>query len=478
MSKQAEARAALHHRIVANRVVAMAVVAAVALAAFFWFRSDRPREHTLRFSAGDSLSHRHQVALVLCGEAAKHGLDIELIPTFGSQESLAKVAAGELDAAMTLGDFDIPDDQIRQVAVLGHEAMHLFVKPELVEGGLAGLRGKTLSLSAPGSNTHKISHKLLEFVGLVAGRDYEEKDFSYTQLIEAPAGGLPDGIFAITALPWVEVGEMLVKKHGYRLMELPFGDAVALRNPSVRDMVIPAYSYGIDPAVPERPLHTAGQPLLVVANRQTPDEAIVRLMTVLFDSDFGRRARLPKLDASMVCAEREFPLHTGTRKYLNRNEPLIKTDMIDKVENLRSFLVSAAVAAFLFWRWQKRRKLIGFETFIDAVSEVELAALAIERKGDVDFDELRRLRRRLSEIKGEALERQSEGAISGEEQMASFLTHVLDVRNYLDSLLAREPASAADAHSGAGKAVEVEHIREHQNGGAATGATQTEKIVT
>ena len=48
MSQQAEARAALHSRIVANRVVALAVVAAVALAAFFWFRGDRPREHTLR----------------------------------------------------------------------------------------------------------------------------------------------------------------------------------------------------------------------------------------------------------------------------------------------------------------------------------------------------------------------------------------------------------------------------------------------
>ena len=424
------------------------------------------------------MSHRHQVALILCSEAARHGLDIELVATSGSQESLAKVAAGELDAAMALGDFDIPDDQIRQVAVLGHEAMHLFVKPELIEGGLAGLRGKRLSLSAPGSNTHKIAHNLLEFVGLVAGRDYEEEDFSHAKLKEATIGGLPDGIFAITALPWAEVGEALVNMHGYRLMELPFGDAIALRNPSVHDIVIPAYSYGIDPPVPEKPLHTAGQPLLVVANRQTPDEAIVRLMKVLFDSDFGRRARLPALDAGAVDKEREFPLHAGARKYLNRNEPLIKTDMIDRVENLRSFLVSAAVAAFLFWRWHKRRKMIGFETFIDAVTEVELAALEIERKGDVDFDELRRLRRRLSEIKGEALERQSEGAISGEEQMASFLTHVLDVRNYLDSLLVREPHAAADARSGGGQAAEFDDAHEHKNGAPSTGVAQTEKIVT
>ena len=322
---------------------------------------------------------------------------------------MSKVAAGELDVAMTLGDFDIPDEHLRQVAVLNSEAMHLFVRPELVAGGLIGLRGHTLSLSIEGSNTNKMSHRMLEFVGMLPGRDYTEVDFAHNELIDLPAEKIPDGVFLISSLPSGEIGDRLVHQLGYRLMELPFGDALALRNPSLHDTVIPAFSYGIDPPVPERPLHTLGQHLLVVANRNAPSAAIERLMSVIFESEFGRRARLPSLNPNGADEGNEFPMHPGALKYLHRNEPLIRADSIDKVENLRSFLVSAAVAVFLFWRWQRRRKMIGFETYIDAVSELELTALDMERTETIDYAELRGTAPALSELKNEALERRIRG---------------------------------------------------------------------
>ena len=87
--------------------------------------------------------------------------------------------------------------------------------------------------------------------------------------------------------------------------------------------------------------------------------------------------------------------------------------------------------------------MIGFEAYIDAVTEVELAAMNMDRSGPADFDELRRLRSRLTELKNEALEREAEGVLTGDDQMSSFLTHVSDVRNYLDSLLSREPLPPA-----------------------------------
>lgn len=444
MSRKEEARAALHSRIIANRFVAVAMVLGFALAAFFWFYRQEPARHQLRMTAGEGLSHRHRLAEILRQEAAGYGLDIDLVATAGSQESLAKVSAGEIDVALTLGDFDIPDEHIRQIAVLDDEAMHLFVRPELVAGGLIGLRGKTLSLGNRGSNTHKMAERLMSYVGLQPDVDYQIKEFWNKELLELTPEQMPDGVFAITSLPWGEVGEHLVKNLGYTLMELAVGDAIALRNPEAHDMVIPAYSYGMAPAVPDRPLHTIGQKMLVVASRGTSELAIERLMRVLFESEFGRRARLPNLDSTAVLTSREFPLHDGARKYLNRNEPLIKADSIDKLENLRSFLVSAALAIFLFWRWQKRRNMIGFETYIDAVSEVELEALAMDRENRVDQAQLRKLGRRLSELKNDALERQSEGVIAGEEQMASFLTHVSDVRNYIQAV-ARQPQDTTPA---------------------------------
>jgi TRAP-type uncharacterized transport system substrate-binding protein len=461
-TKKDEARAALRSRILANRVVAVAMVVAIALTVYLWFHQNGPRRHILRMTAGDPLSHRYVLAELLREEAKKYDLDLELTGNWESQDALTKVADGKLDIALTLGDFDIPDEKLRQVAVLNREAMHLFVRPELVAGGLVGLRGHTLSLSTTGSNTQKMSRHMLQLVGLESGRDYKEIDMKNAEIMAAPADQMPDGIFIIAALPWGEVGERLVHELNYRLMELPFGDAVSLRNPSVRDAVIPAFSYGIDPPVPDHPLHTLGQQLLIVANLDTPNAAIERLMRVIFESEFGRRARLPSLSSSAAAGGNEFPMHAGALQYLHRNEPLIKADSIDKVENLRSFLVSAALACFLFWRWQKRRNMIGFETYIDAVSEVEYSALIMERGGKVDFNELRSLRQRLTELKGEALEREAEGVLTGEEQMTGFLTHVMDVRNYLDSMLSREPQPQADGQRAAtGHDQETLHNSEH-----------------
>lgn len=438
-----EARAALRHRVLMNRFVAVALLAFIGLTLYFWFHEAAPKAHKLRMTAGDPLNHRYELALLLQQEAAKHDLELEIVGDWESQDALTKVANDELDIALTLGDFDIPDEKLRQVAVLNREMMHLFVRPELVDGGLRGLRGHKLSLNVPGSNTHKMSHRMLHLVGLESGQDYEEVALPHAEIMTRSADELPDGIFVITSLPWGEVGERLVQQLGYRLMELPYGDAVSLRNPSVRDAIIPAYSYGISPPVPERPLHTLGQQLLVVANRDTDNLAIERLMSVVFESEFGRRARLSTLNPLVSHDGNEFPMHAGALKYLHRNEPLIRADSIDKIENLRSFLVSGALACFLFWRWQKRRNMIGFETYIDAVTELELAAMNMDRTGPLDFDELKRLRGRLTELKTEALEREAEGVLTGEDQMTSFLTHVLDVRNYLDAMLSREPVSPA-----------------------------------
>jgi hypothetical protein len=69
---------------------------------------------------------------------------------------------------------------------------------------------------------------------------------------------------------------------------------------------------------------------------------------------------------------------------------------------------------------------------------VELESLEFERADQLDAEHLQRLRRRLTELKTEALEKHAEGRLNGEEQMVSFLAHVTDVRSYLESLFAHE----------------------------------------
>lgn len=436
MSQVEHTRNALAGRIRKNRLAAIIAALCLLATGVFWYVGHRPRRSFIAMTAGDVLGHRHELALLLQDEAAQHGLDIQLQPSAGSQEALALVSSGVLDAALVQGDLDVHDEKLAEVAALHSEPLHLFVKPELLQGGFAALKGKRLNLSTPESGTRKVALETLRFMGL-SNADYRDESRSYEELARLSAEKLPDGIFAVSALPWM-MGADLVHQRGYRLMELPFGDALAVRNASLHDMQIPAYTYSVVPPVPERPVHTVAARLMIVANRQTPDSTVRLLLEILFESDFARRTNLPRLNPGDMESARELPLHAGTVQYLNRNDPLITGEIIESVENLRSFLVSAAVAGFLLWRWQVQRRMIGFETYLDGVTEIELEALDLERAGTVDVPQLLRLRRRLTELKSEALEKHAEGVLKGEEQMISFLAHVTDVRSYLESLFAHE----------------------------------------
>ena len=446
-------REALAGRVRRNRLLAVAVVT---VAVYFLLLSAVRPKHSLRMSAGDVLSHRHELALILSEEAGKHRLDIDVHATAGSKKALELLAAGELDVAFVQGDVAIDSPNVRQVAALLGEPLHLFVKPELAGHGLAALKGKRINVGARESGTRIVAQETLAFVGLRAGTDYEDVALSYEELLATPTATLPDGIFAMTALPWKEMGDALVKQHGYRLLELPFGEAMALRNGVLHDMVIPAYSYSVDPPVPDAPMHTVSARLLAVAHKDVPAGAIERLLQVLFESDFALHAELPTLDPADIVAVRQFPLHPGAIKYLHRNDPLLANDLIDRAENLRSFLVSAGLATFLLWRWRSRRRLIGFETYIDSATELELEALDLERHGTLDSSRLLALRRRLSELKSEALEKHAEGVLKGEDQMAGFLLHVADVRSYLESLFAHESRQQAAIAEAAADAATVD----------------------
>jgi TRAP transporter TAXI family solute receptor len=386
-------------------------------------------------TAGDVLGHRHAILEALKHEAARKGLEVTIDETVGSQQALERVADGLLDAALVQGDAGVKRAELRQAAILTDEPLHLFVRPELAAEGPSGLRGKRLNLGPHGGGTRKVALQVLRFIGLRPDTDYRDEARTYAELAELSSQELPDGIFAVSALPW-ELGGMLVREHGYRLMELPFGEAMTLTDRNLDDSTIPAFTYSVAPAVPERPLHTVAPHLLLVTHKDVAEQTIVRLMEVLFESDFTRRASLSRLDPQKMESHLEFPLHEGAKSYLHRNEPLMTNEDIESVENLRSFVVSGLLAAFVAWRWWVRRRMIGFEKYLDAVTEIELDALALEQSDVPDTETLLRLRRRLTEIKSEALEKYAEGRLRGEEQMASLLMHVSDVRRCLDALFA------------------------------------------
>ena len=460
-------------RRVAREWVAAALgLTALAVPALVYFHEYGPTRYSLSISAGDPDGLRQQIALHLKAAAAKQQVFIEIVPTRGSEHALELIESGQLKLALVQGGLETQNRaNIRQVASLKIEPLHLVVKSEIdapkteETQGLDFLRGKTVNLGAVGSGTNELSREVLKFAGLKAGSEEEPGDFTpvtltYSQLLdEKDRSRLPDAAFMVSALP-SPVARYLIGRD-YRIVPLRFGDAFALdsthnspaisvrkagdkadRNRAfgvdrihVYNTEIPAYTYRLSPPMPEHPVSTFGTRLLLVARADADTEAIVQLLKAAYAVGPGGAV----LDPALADLPPEIDWHDGTLAYRNRIKPLFFGDAVDFMEKGTSLLGAILGGSFFLWQWYRqrvrRRRDIGFESYILKVAEVERCALQYELGAKLDLKELIRLQAELSHLKSEALQRFARGELEGEELLSGFVTHVNDARNYLTRLI-------------------------------------------
>jgi TRAP-type uncharacterized transport system substrate-binding protein len=451
-------------------VVALAVAAGV-----YWQSLDR-KVYRLSITAGSREGLRYQIATHLASAAAHKRMSLRVVATSGSEESLQEVENGALDLALVQGGLDPRGrDQVRQVAALGIEPLHLLVKAEIAPQsnevlGLEFLRGRVVNLSERGSGTYQLAREVLEFAGLkspgsgVPG-DYIASTLGYERLLaETNRARLPDAVFTVSALP-SPVARSLVTRMNYRIVPLRFGEAFALdamRTSSgstpddtatelhridrlhIHNTTIPAYTYELTPPVPAESTPTFGTRLLLVANRNVETKAIMRLLEAGFANGPGG----PVLDPALLDLPSEIEWHAGTHLYRESNQPLVLNDLVDFLE--KSASLSAIVLGGLFCLWQsyrqrrRRRRDLGFEAYMQRVTSIEQRALEFELSATLDIKQLLALQVELSGLKNEALRRFTSGEIEGEELISGFITQVNDARGYLMRLILHERDNLED----------------------------------
>ncbi|MBN8616269.1 MAG: hypothetical protein J0L92_37130 [Deltaproteobacteria bacterium] len=400
--------------------------------------ASRDRHHHLRITAGDERGHRTVIARELARLAARRGLELEIISTQGSMDAITQVADRTLDAALVQGGLDAPES-VREVAPVALEPLHVLARGELWE--LEDLRGARVQLAPPGSGTRVLAIDVLALAGLCdedgSHASFTEVEHSYAELETLETDALPDAIFHVSTLP-SPVAQRLLSRRGYHLLSLPIAGAVHLHNVAVLPGVIPAYTYGATPPTPREAVPTLATRMLVVAHRDADDAAVRLLLDTLDSEAFARAANLSRVERAPLWDEAELPLHRGTQQWLRRDQPLLTPELMEGLESLRSFLVSLVVAAFLFYRWYRTRKLHGLDGFLAEVSVIDRDVLAAERAPNLELQTLLDLRVRLGEVKARALESFAKGSIHSEELLSSFLTHVSDVRSHLNAMILSE----------------------------------------
>jgi TRAP-type uncharacterized transport system substrate-binding protein len=446
---------------------------ALVLAALFYFHSPGPQSYRLSITAGEALGMRHQLAQRLRKEIFRHGLEFTLHPCEGSEEALDWVNTRNVDLGLVQGGLSASGrPNVRQVATLHIEPIHLAVKKELapsVSASLLALRAKTVDLGKPGTGTHSLALAILDFVGLQPrDRDpvhgYTPLNLDRQQLYaEQDTSRLPDAVFLVVSLPSSTI-HYLVARHGYRLVPLPFAEALALESLErpgtddaqesgeghvvlgrIQSTIIPAYTYGIEPPVPDKPLPTIGTRLLVVAHKDVPPRAVFQLVEGTYASEFGQLVH-PHLDARLMDLPPEFPWHDGALLYQHRNAPLLSGAVMDSAHKAFAILAAVVTSLFVLWQWSKSQGTLtrnrGFKEYIAQVAHIEERALEAERTSSLALSELFALRDRVRRLKTEALkEFARRDLLVDKDLLFGFLVQVNDARDYLSRLILQSEES-------------------------------------
>jgi TRAP-type uncharacterized transport system substrate-binding protein len=452
-------------------LLAILGISGIAVAVFLLLNKPREQPLRLRMTAGQEAGTRHRIAQALKQEAARHAISIELEAMAGSEEAIEAVRSGRVDVALVQGALHMTEQSdVRQVAALHIEPLHLLVKDEIhqkLTRNLSGLRGKSVNLGERGSGTYALALEVMAFSGLRPNVDFIESTLSYADLAaQTDRSRLPDAIFSVSTLP-SPIARHLVTRHAYRLTPLPFREAFVLGDlhdvaPAssgetaaaskidrrfVYDTVIPAFAYEIEPPVPPEPVHTLATRVLLVARAETPSPTIKRLLGIVFSSPFSQVIQ-PPLDAKLLEAPPELPWHDGTTGYVRGNSPLIADDVIDLVEKEVSILGVLAGGVFCLSKWlsrrYRRRREQSFETYIIQVAGIERQALALSKAPTLDLPQLLQLQDELARIKAEAIQRFAEGQLDGEELMSGFLVHASDTRDFLVRLVLHQRDNIED----------------------------------
>ncbi|NQZ82702.1 MAG: hypothetical protein HRT52_16965 [Colwellia sp.] len=274
------------------------------------------------------------------------------------------------------------------------------------------IKGRTLFLG----NSSTVSRKFVETIAKLRGID--EKEY---QIVDRLSPGKTDVVFFFSAI------SPAFKQHnlkGYRLYSMGRPESLGLGSiaeaiqyvfPQMKPFIIPVNTYpgfGNEQAVV-----TISVDMVLVTHQDISEQVIYRLMQTLVE----QKAKLTSLSPSLFFGitdqfeplKLNFPLHQGTRRYLERDRPSFFERFAEMINMLAYLSVLLLTSGGAFYRWRRQRKK-------DRIDRFYLRVLAVREQ----LDELSLLAalQQLKEIENEAFQLLIDEELVADESFQIFLT--------------------------------------------------------
>lgn len=326
----------------------MLIVILLGIAGYFGWELI-PQTYTLRISGGEVLGNRHYLVMVLKKTAVEKRVVLLVEPVTGSFAALEKVSRNELDVAFIQGGLDdkiYPD--VVHISTIEPEVLHLLVKPGI--NTLEELKGKSVNTGSVTGGTRVVVEKIMKFSELQSNIDYRETNYTLEELSSLHSERLPDAVFILSTLP-SHFAEFFIKNRGYRIIDIPFPNSLALRYGWVNSEYIPAYTYNIIPPIPDHNINTVGINIHIVGNSKTDSKAVFELLEVLYSHEHENELPV-KYDPKTIKLHSGYPLSRGTLNYLNKDNPVFSISTLTTIQDMFATamaVISALLVVFKFF---------------------------------------------------------------------------------------------------------------------------------
>ncbi len=448
-------------------LAALLALVAFAAASVLVFRGTRPvAEHT-SLTAGPSITTRAMIARSLAAELSRRGIETSVAESRDTLGELEATQARAIDFAMVSSVVELGRyPELREVAPLFIEALHLLVKAELIasfeDGTLEALRGRRVDLGPPESATALLAEEVLRFAEIrctpaPSPETCGAERFDLDELLQLATRGRrdeqPDAIFHLASVP-SKIAIELIQKHEYALVPLSFANAfrlggilsdedgnaisAAVERRSTAEYEIPPYLYGSAPPIPSAPLPTIGARLVLLAHRDLSPELVEEVVETVFESRFARVPD-PPLHRSLFEDRPRARFHEGARKYLARERPIVSASDVGRLANTLSVL-GTLLGGGIFVRqaWRQRARAARDTAF--GGYQLEIAALErriaeLEISAQLELEPLVELQGKMLRMKSDVLTRFTAGELGDQVTLTDLLSPLNAARDHIGDLL-------------------------------------------
>lgn len=287
----------------------------------------------LIFGSGQVLGTYHKFGKLFSDYSTQHGLTFHNTVSEGSIENTYRIHNHLVDFALIQSDVaetmykgraelqQFPNSNLRSMASLWPEAVHIVVLQDSGINGLKDISGKRVAVGTPGSGSRFNAVRIARAVGLSQEQFPEILEFGVVDAVEALEAGQVDVIFVTEAVPSVALQQLSSRRSDVRFLSLGHEliKTLSRQQFAYYPLTVPMKTYPGQ----SKPFITLGLTALLVTHQRMADETVEKVLEMLLDS----RTELAKkyyragfISNATMRLGIAVPLHPGAEKFYARNK--------------------------------------------------------------------------------------------------------------------------------------------------------------